>query len=385
MITSKCRKLKILNILSLIIYVLVYYAAFYDVEEILVTYYYEEMHHMNKWDEFTMIMFWVGIPFAMELKWYQYQNEMTGRISLLKYMLINIIQLIFIAVSAYMGIANISVMEEFDRRKMTINFFCCILVVLMAVQAVLWLFKTLIYIYEYKRVQNRFKEEIIKEDFDTDHENSTSYKIMMVALKISMGMYLIVNFFEYFNPIVLVLAGVFAAIAVVIPIKLLWKNIIEPLIQSRKYICTATAIILYVIIFNNVYRHLMDRYFYDGNVETIWMNVIIEVVNIIFGVVAIIHIFITYRREMKDESLSGEVTRLNKIREWKYLIMCMVVMRLFVPIRGGLNEDSDYVYKGLWYEFKYINVHEYEEPSEIKGVELKLLGNSVYKLEEIME
>ena len=65
--------------------------------------------------------------------------------------------------------------------------------------------------------------------------------------------------------------------------------------------------------------------------------------------------------------------------------MCMVVMLLFVPIRGGLNEDSDYVYKGLWYEFKYINVHEYEEPSEIKGVELKLLGNSVYKLEEIME
>ena len=68
MISSKCRKLKILNILSLIIYVLVYYAAFYDVEEILVTHYYEEMHHMNKWDEFTMLMFWVGIPFMVELK-----------------------------------------------------------------------------------------------------------------------------------------------------------------------------------------------------------------------------------------------------------------------------------------------------------------------------
>lgn len=379
---------KRISIISIIVYVLVYYLAFFDVEEMLVVRYYEGMYHMNIWDKFTMIMFWVGISFAIELKLYQYLNEMNGRISTWKCACMNVAQLVFIALSIYMGIENISVVEIFDRRKMTINFFCCVLIVLMSVQAVLWLCKICAYIKGSKRTErvasateNINAEGSGTENTDTEDEKSTTYKILLASLKLSVGMYLIISIFVNLNPIMVALSVIFGAVAVYIPVKLFLRNILEDLVQKKKYIYAIISIIIYVITFNNVYRHLLDRYMYQGNFDTIWINAIMEIVNIVFGCIAIIHIFVVYRRNLRDDELAEGVVAKNNIKQWKYLIAYLAFILLVVPVKGEVNKNNDYTYKGLCYEIVYQNVHEYEEPEEVSGIEVKLFGNVIYELQ----
>ena len=129
-------------------------------------------------------------------------------------------------------------------------------------------------------------------DAEEDGKRSITYKIMMSVLIISIYMYLIISFFSTFNPIMVLLAIIFGAVALYVPVKLFLRNVLEDLMQKKKYIYAIISIIIYVMTFNNVYRHLLDRYMYPGNFHTIWINAIMEIINIVFGCIAIIHIFV---------------------------------------------------------------------------------------------
>ena len=371
--------LRKLNMVSVIVYMFTYLLAFFNIEEQLVTdTNVDEIYNISSLDKYTVFMVLIGIIFTVEIVQYKllrkHKKSNQGIYMCLNLCQIGLMCYLIYAINIFKGQLN----GRYSSVS-SIGLLCILFMIFMVVQIALGVCK-LIYVIKWHKLWSiEAKMSDIELSMDKD-----SRRVIVRTIQFSMVLPILMYYTrniaasmtspQYLLPV----AIIFPIVAFIVPMALYISNIVNDFIAEYRYTYAVASIVLYMLVLNNTYGHLMDKHFSYNAGDILWFNVIVEAISAIICAIAIILVIRMYRQPISDEMLSNTIKSLNdKKSRWPLIGLAAFILLCYpVMIYSG---ERDFSYTTAWYSVTYTNVPWYgggeeDEISGDEGIEVRLLG-----------